>query len=207
MIDLYTWTTPNGRKVSVMLEEIGLPYAVHPVNIGQGEQFRPEFVAICPNSKIPAIVDRDAGVSVFESGAILIYLGEKTGKLLPKSGAARAATIEWLMWQMANVGPMFGQVNHFANAAPERIPYAIDRYATESARLLKVLDDRLAKVPFVAGEYSIADVALYPWIAAAFQLLKNFKPDVAGDGQHVERWLATIGARPAVARGMAVPKV
>jgi GST-like protein len=207
MIDLYTWTTPNGRKVSVMLEEIGLPYTVHPVNIGQGDQFKPEFVAICPNSKIPAIVDRDTGVSVFESGAILIYLAEKTGKLLPKSGAARAATIEWLMWQMANVGPMFGQVNHFANAAPERIPYAIDRYATESARLLKVLDDRLAKAAFVAGEYSIADVALYPWINAAFQLLKAFKPDVVGDGARVERWLATIGERPAVTRGMAVPKV
>jgi len=207
MIDLYTWTTPNGRKVSVMLEEIGLPYTVHPVNIGKGEQFAPEFVKICPNSKIPAIVDRDAGVSLFESGAILIYLGEKTGKLLPASGAARAATIEWLMWQMANVGPMFGQVNHFANAAPERIPYAIDRYATESARLLKVLDDRLAKVAFVAGDYSIADIALYPWITAAFQLLKAFKPDVAGDGAHVERWLAVVGERPAVARGMAVPKV
>jgi GST-like protein len=207
MIDLYTWTTPNGRKVSVMLEELGLPYTVHPVNIGKGEQFTPEFVAICPNSKIPAIVDRDTGISVFESGAILIYLGEKTGKLLPKSGAARAATIEWLMWQMANVGPMFGQVNHFANAAPERIPYAIDRYATESARLLKVLDDRLAKAAFVAGDYSIADVALYPWISAAFQLLKGVKPEVVGDGTHVERWLAAIAARPAVARGMAVPKV
>jgi len=207
MIDLYTWTTPNGRKVSVMLEEIGLPYTVHPVNIGKGEQFTPEFVAICPNSKIPAIVDRDAGVSVFESGAILIYLAEKTGMLLPKSGAARAATIEWLMWQMANVGPMFGQVNHFANAAPERIEYAIDRYATESARLLKVLDGRLARVAYVADDYSIADVALYPWIAAAFQLLKAFKPDLVGEGAHVERWLGAVGERPAVVRGMAVPKL
>jgi GST-like protein len=207
MIDLYTWTTPNGRKVSVMLEECGLPYTVHPVNIGQQEQFTPEFVAICPNSKIPAIVDRDTGISVFESGAILIYLGEKTGKLLPKSGPGRASTLEWLMWQMANVGPMMGQVNHFVNTAPERIPYAIDRYATESARLLKVLDDRLATVEFVAGEYSIADIAAYPWIVAAFQLLKGFKPEVVGEGKHVERWLATLGARPAVERGMVVPKV
>ncbi len=207
MIDLYTWTTPNGRKASVMLEETGLPYTVHPVNIGQGEQFKPAFVAICPNSKIPAIVDRDTGVSVFESGAILIYLAEKTRKLLPTSGPARAATIEWLMWQMANVGPMFGQVNHFANAAPERIEYAIERYATESARLLKVLDDRLAKVAFVAGDYSIADIALYPWINAAFQLLKAFKPDGVGEGAHVARWLATIAERPPVVRGMAVPKV
>jgi len=207
MIDLYTWTTPNGRKASVMLEECGLPYTVHPVNIGQGEQFRPAFVAICPNSKIPAIVDRDGEVSVFESGAILIYLAEKTGKLLPTTNPARAKALEWLMWQMANVGPMLGQANHFANVAPDKIPYAIDRYLTESARLVKVLDDQLGRTEFVAGAYSIADVATYPWIAAGFGLIKNVKPDVVGEASHVTRWLAAVGARPAVVRGMAVPKV
>jgi GST-like protein len=207
MIDLYTWTTPNGRKISIMLEECALPYAVHPVDIGKGEQFSPEFVAICPNSKIPAIVDRDAGVSVFESGAILIHLAEKTGRLLPAEGAGRAKTLEWLMWQMANVGPMFGQANHFASAAPERIPYAIDRYLAESARLIKVMDDHLGQTDFLAGDYSIADVATYPWVKAGFDLIRNVKPDVTGDGKHVARWLGAIGERPAVVKGMAVPKL
>ena len=207
MIDLYTWTTPNGRKVSIMLEECALEYRVHPVDIRAGEQFRPEFVAICPNSKIPAIVDRDAGVSVFESGAILIHLAEKTGRLLPAKGPGRAKTLEWLMWQMANIGPMLGQANHFASAAPERIPYAIERYLAESARLLKVMDGQLARVPFLAGEYSIADVATYPWVIAGFELIRSAKPDVVGDGPHVARWLATMAARPAVAKGMAVPQV
>ena len=207
MIELYTWTTPNGRKVSIMLEECGLPYTVHPVNIGKGEQFSPAFVAICPNSKIPAIVDTDAGVSVFESGAILIHLAEKTGKLLPAKGPARAKTFEWLMWQMANVGPMLGQANHFASTAEEKIPYAIDRYITESARLVKVMDDQLARTPFLAGEYSIADIATYGWIKAGFELLRTAKPDVAGEGKNVARWLATIGERPAVVKGMAIPQV
>jgi GSH-dependent disulfide-bond oxidoreductase len=207
MIDLYTWTTPNGRKVSIMLEECGLPYAVHPVDIRAGEQFRPDFLAICPNGKIPSIVDRDAGVSVFESGAILIHLAEKTGQLLPARNPARAKTLEWLMWQMANVGPMLGQANHFASVAPEKIPYAIERYISEAARLVKVMDDRLAKAPFLAGEYSIADVATYPWINAGFPLIRSAKPDVVGDGAHVARWLASIAARPAVAKGMAVPQV
>ena len=205
MIDLYTWTTPNGRKVSVMLEECELGYTVRPVNIAQGEQFKPEFVAICPNSKIPTIVD--AGLSIFESGAILIHLAERAGKLLPTKDPGRARTLEWLMWQMANVGPMFGQVNHFANVAEEKIPYAINRYLSESARLVKVLDDRLAQVEYVAGDYSIADIATYPWIAVGFQLIKSAKPDVVGEGANVARWLAAIGARPAVERGMAVPKV
>ena len=207
MIELYTWTTPNGRKVSIMLEESGLPYTVHPVNIGKGEQFFPEFVAICPNSKIPAIVDTDAGVSLFESGAILIHLAEKTGKFLPSKGVGRAKTLEWLMWQMANVGPMLGQASHFANTAAEKIPYAIDRYITESARLVKVMDDQLARTAFLAGDYSIADMATYPWIKAGFELLRNAKPDVAGEGRHVARWLAAIGERPAVVKGMAVPQV
>ena len=145
MIDLYTWTTPNGRKVSVMLEECGLPYTVHPVNIRENAQFAPAFMQISPNSKIPAIVDRDTGVSVFESGAILIYLAEKSGKFLPTQPPARAKTLEWLMWQMAGVGPMLGQASHFANVAPERIPYAIERFLGESARLLKVLDDQLGR--------------------------------------------------------------
>ncbi len=205
MIDLYTWTTPNGRKASVMLEECGLKYNVHPVNIREGEQFKPAFVKICPNSKIPAIVDSEAGVSIFESGAILIHLAEKTGKFLPASGPGRSRVIQWLMWQMANVGPMIGQANHFANAAPEKIPYAIDRYVTESARLVKVMDDELASSEYLAGDYSIADIATYPWIAVAFQFIKGFKPDVVGEGANVARWIKAIGARPAVQKGMAVP--
>jgi GSH-dependent disulfide-bond oxidoreductase len=207
MIELYTWTTPNGRKVSIMLEECGLPYTVHPVNIGKGEQFSHEFIAICPNSKIPAIVDTDAGVSLFESGAILIHLAEKTGKFLPAKGPGRAKTLEWLMWQMANVGPMLGQANYFANTAPEKVPFAIDRYITESARLVKVMDDQLGRTPFLAGDYSIADIATYAWIKAGFDLLRNVKPDVTGEGKHVARWLAAIGARPAVVKGMAIPQV
>ena len=205
MIDLYTWTTPNGRKISVMLEECGLPYTVHPVNIGANEQFSPAFLKVCPNSKIPAIVDRDNGVSVFESGAILIYLAEKSGQFLPTTQPGRAKTLEWLMWQMGGIGPMMGQANHFASTAPERIPYAIDRFLTESARLLKVLDDQLGRTPFVAGDYSIADMALYPWVKVGFGLVKGLKGDVTGDGTHVTRWLDAIGARPAVTRGMAVP--
>jgi GST-like protein len=207
MIDLYTWTTPNGRKVSVMLEECGLEYSVHPINIGKREQFTPEFVKICPNSKIPAIVDRDSRLSIFESGAILVHLAEKTGKFLPSKEPARAKVLEWLFWQMANVGPMFGQVNHFANQAPEKIPYAIDRYLTESARLIKVLDDQLGRTEYCAGDYSIADMANYPWIAVGFNLLKAAKPDVVGEGANVARWIAAIGARPAVKKGMEVPKV
>ncbi|HZR84075.1 MAG TPA: glutathione S-transferase N-terminal domain-containing protein [Candidatus Binatia bacterium] len=208
MIDFYTWTTPNGQKVSVMLEECGLEYAVHPVDIRAGEQFEPEFVAICPNSKIPAIVDRDDGLSLFESGAILVHLAEKTGRFLAPKGQARAKALEWLFWQMANVGPMFGQVNHFANVAEEKIPYAIERYAQESARLVKVMDDRLGQGAYLAGpDYTIADIATYPWVSVAFPLLKAIKPDVVGEGANVARWIAAIRERPAVARGMAVPQV
>jgi GST-like protein len=206
MIDLYTWTTPNGRKVSVMLEECGIPYEVHPINIRNGDQFKPEFVKICSNSKIPAIVDRDTRIAMFESGAILIHLAEKTGKFLPAADPGRAKVLEWLMWQMANVGPILGQVNHFANAAPEKIPYAIDRYMTESARLVKVLDDQLARTEFVAGEYSIADIATYPWMAVGFGLIKGAKPEVVGEGTNVARWISALGSRAAVKKGMAVPQ-
>jgi GST-like protein len=207
MIDLYTWTTPNGKKVSIMLEECSLPYNVHSVNIREGAQFQPEFVAICPNSKIPAIVDREAGLSIFESGAILIHLAEQTGKFLPKSDPGRAKVFEWLMFQMANVGPMFGQVNHFVNAATEKIPYAIDRYLNESVRILKVLDAQLGRAEYVAGDYSIADMANYPWVSAAFAPLRSLKADSLGEARNLQRWITAVGARPAVQKGMAVPKL
>jgi GST-like protein len=207
MIDLYTWTTPNGHKPAIMLEECGLEYSVHPVNIRNGDQFKPEFVKICPNSKIPAIVDHDACVSIFESGAILVHLAEKTGKLLPSKAPGRAKVMEWLFWQMANVGPMFGQAGHFVQAAPEKIPYAIERYTSESARLIKVLDDQLAQTEYMAGDYSIADIATYPWMVLGFPALKGIKPDVVGEAANVSRWLAAVGARRAVKKGMEVPKV
>jgi GST-like protein len=207
MIDLYTWTTPNGRKPAIMLEECGLEYSVHPVNIRDGDQFKPEFVKICPNSKIPAIVDRDANVSIFESGAILVHLAEKTGKLLPSKDPGRAKVLEWLFWQMANVGPMFGQAGHFTNAAPEKIPYAIERYVAESARLIKLLDNQLAQTEYMAGAYSIADIATYPWLVVGFPAIKAAKPDVVGEGANVARWIAAVGARPAVKKGMQVPQV
>jgi GSH-dependent disulfide-bond oxidoreductase len=190
-----------------MLEECGLEYSVHPINIRNGDQFKPEFVKICPNSKIPAIVDHDADVSIFESGAILVHLAEKTGKLLPSKNPGRAKVFEWLFWQMANVGPMFGQAGHFVNAAPEKIPYAIDRYANESARLIKVLDNQLANTEYMAGDYSIADIATYPWLVVGFPAIKAVKPDAVGEGTNVARWLAAVGARPAVKKGMEVPKV
>jgi GST-like protein len=203
VIDLYTWGTPNGQKASIMLEETGLEYEVHPVNIGEDEQFEAEFVAVSPNSKIPAIVDD--GLSIFESGAILIHLAEKTGQFLAADGPARAKALEWLMFQMAGLGPMLGQTNHFLNTAPEKIPYAIERFLAESARLLKVLDDRLAEVEYLAGDYSIADIACYPWTAVGLPPLKGAKPDVLGDAEHITRWLAEIASREAVIKGMAVP--
>jgi GST-like protein len=190
-----------------MLEECGLEYSVHPVNIRNGDQFKPEYVKICPNSKIPAIVDRDANVSIFESGAILVHLAEKTGKLLPSKDPGRAKVLEWLFWQMANVGPMFGQAGHFNNAAPEKIPYAIERYVGESARLIKLLDNQLAQTEYMAGAYSIADIATYPWLVVGFPAIKAAKPDVVGEGANVARWIAAVGARPAVKKGMQVPQV
>jgi GST-like protein len=170
MIDLYTWSTPNGRKISIMLEEVGLPYRVHRIDISKNEQFTPEFIAINPNSKIPAIVDPEGpggkALPIFESGAILIYLAEKTGKLLPVEPRARIETLEWLMFQMAGVGPMFGQRHHFYRAAPEPVPYALQRYTTETHRIYGVLDKRLAASEYLAGgAYSIADIATYPWVA------------------------------------------
>jgi GSH-dependent disulfide-bond oxidoreductase len=205
MIDLYTWSTPNGRKISIMLEEVGLPYRVHRIDISKNEQFTPEFIAINPNSKIPAIVDPEGpggkALPIFESGAILIYLAEKTGKLLPVEPRARIETLEWLMFQMAGVGPMFGQRHHFYRAAPEPVPYALQRYTTETHRIYGVLDKRLAASEYLAGgAYSIADIATYPWVARW-----EWHDMKWSDFPHVDRWFKAIGARPAVQRGMAVP--
>ena len=205
-IDLHTWGTPNGRKVSIMLEEVGLPYTVHTVNIGADEQFHPDFLALSPNNRIPAITDSDgpggAPISLFESGAILIYLAEKTASpLLPGEPCARYATLVWLMFQMGGVGPIFGQANHFRKFAKEQVPYAIKRYTEEAHRLYGVMDERLAGHEHLAGaDYSIADVATYPWVAR----WEWHGIDLA-DVPHVKRWFDTLGARPAVQRGMAVP--
>jgi GST-like protein len=204
MIDLYTWSTPNGRKVSIMLEEVGLPYRVHAVNIGKDEQFRPEFLAISPNNKIPAIVDDEGPggkpLSLFESGAILIYLGEKTGRLIPKDPATRFAALQWLMFQMGGLGPMLGQTHHFLRQAKEEVPYAINRYKTETRRLYGVLDKRLGEAEHLAGEYSIADIASYPWVAR-----HEWHQVELADFPNVKRWFDTLGARPAVQKGMQVP--
>ena len=206
MIDLYTWSTPNGRKVSIMLEELGLDYAVHPVDIGKGEQFEPEFLAISPNNKIPAIVDADGPggepLALFESGAILIYLAEKMdGAFYPQAPRERLLTMQWLMFQMGNVGPMFGQANHFLKFAKEDVPYAKKRYWDEARRLYGVMDKRLEHVPYLAGEdYTIADIATYPWAAR-----HPYHQVEIADFPNVERWFGAIGERPAVARGMAVP--
>ena len=205
MIDLYFWATPNGKKISIALEELALPYKVFPIHIGRGEQFKPEFLAISPNNRIPAIVDHapaDGGppISVFESGAILLYLADKTGQLIPRELRGRTAVLEWLMWQMGGIGPMFGQANHFVAYAPEKVPYAIDRYVNETRRLLRVLNTRLEGREFVADTYSIADIASFPWVVSARERL--VKADF--DYPNVARWLAAIEARPAVARGMAV---
>jgi len=204
MIDLYTWGTPNGRKVSIMLEEVGLPYTTHKVDIGKGDQFKPEFVAINPNSKIPAIVDSDGPdgkpISVFESGAILIYLAEKTGKLLPKDPRAKSEVLQWLMFQMGGVGPMFGQNHHFRRFAPEKIPYGIERYGKETERLYGVMDARLSKVAHLAGDYSIADVATYPWVSR-----HDYQEIDLSRFPNVKRWFDVLSARPAVRKGMQVP--
>ncbi len=204
MIDLYFWTTPNGYKPMLFLEEAGVPYTIVPVNIGKGEQFEPEFLKISPNNRIPAIVDHaPAGggtpVSVFESGAILLYLAEKTGRFLPADVAGRTEALQWLFWQMGGLGPMGGQNLHFSAYAPEKIPYAIDRYAKETERLYGVLDRRLAGREFVAGDYSIADMAIYPWILTLERKAGNL-----GDFPNLKRWFETIAARPAVERGVAV---
>ncbi|MFO1048523.1 MAG: glutathione S-transferase N-terminal domain-containing protein [Geminicoccaceae bacterium] len=201
MIDLYTWSTPNGRKVSIMLEECGLPYTVHAVDITKDEQFRPEFLAISPNNKIPAIVDRDSGQSVFESGAILIWLAERTGMFLPSAPAARIATLEWLMFQMGGVGPMLGQAHHFLRFNPGKAPYAEERYGKEAQRLYGVLDRRLAEMPYLAGrDLTIADFATWPWLSRwEWQGI-----DMAAF-PHVRRWYLELAARPGVQRGYDVP--
>jgi GSH-dependent disulfide-bond oxidoreductase len=200
MIDLYTFTTPNGRKASIMLEEVALPYTVHLIDIRKDDQFTPEFIAINPNSKIPAIVDRDRDMTVFESGAILIYLAEKTGQLLSQETKSRFNVLQWLMFQMASVGPMFGQLNHFRRFAPEQLPYAISRYETETLRLYGVLNRQLQDQEFICGNYSIADVATYPWVA-----IYEFQGLTLEQHPHLKRWVETVGARPAIQRGMAVP--
>jgi GST-like protein len=205
MIELHFWPTPNGWKITIMLEETGLPYELKPVNIGRGEQFTPEFLAISPNNRMPAIVDRDpagggAPISVFESGAILMYLGDKTGRFFPKELRARVEVTEWVMWQMGGLGPMLGQAFHFARYAPEKIAYAIDRYKREAERLLGVLDKRLAGREYVCGEYSIADIASFPWVRSGGEPLgidDAAYPNVAA-------WRARMLARPAVAKALEV---
>jgi GST-like protein len=200
MIDLYYWTTPNGHKITMFLEEAGLPYRIVPINIGTGEQFAADFLTIAPNNRIPAIVDRDpagggAPISLFESGAILLYLAEKTGKLLPADVRGRAEVSQWLFWQMGGLGPMAGQNHHFSAYAPEKIPYAIERYTKETNRLYGVLNRRLADGPFVAGEYSIADIASYPWIVPYERQGQNLE-----DFPHLKRWFEAIRDRPATVR-------
>ncbi len=200
MIDLYTFTTPNGRKASVMLEEVELPYDVHKIDITTQQQFTPEYIAINPNSKIPAIVDQETGIKVFESGAILIYLAEKTGKLLPTEQKSRFQVLEWLMFQMAGVGPMFGQLNHFKRFAPKKLPYAIERYEKETLRIYSVLDKQLQDNEFICGDYSIADVATYPWVA-----IYEFQGLTLDNYPNLKRWVDMVQQRPAVQRGMQVP--
>jgi GST-like protein len=203
MIDLYFWPTPNGKKISIFLEEANLPYKLIPVNIGRGEQFRPEFLAISPNNRMPAIVDhapKDGGepISVFESGAILLYLADKVGKFIPPDLRGRTEVIEWVMWQMGGLGPMLGQTHHFRNYAPDKIPYAVDRYTNEAHRLYGVLNGRLKDRAYIAGQYSIADMASWPWI----------NPE--GQGQsfdefpHLKRWHDEVKARPAVEKAVQV---
>ncbi len=206
MIALYYWTTPNGHKITMFLEETGVPYKIVPVNIGAGEQFQPEFLAISPNNRMPAIVDLEpkdghAPISVFESGAILLYLAEKTGKFIPIDLRGRIQVLEWLMWQMAGLGPMLGQNHHFSGYAPEKIPYAIDRYVKETNRLYGVLNKRLADRPFIAGDYSIADMACYPWIVPYERQGQKLE-----DFPHLKRWFEEIKGRPATVRAYALAK-
>lgn len=207
MIDLYYWPTPNGWKVSIMLEECGLPYKLHPVNIGRGEQFQPAFLAISPNNRMPAIIDHDppgggTPISVFESAAILMYLAEKTGRFIPKDLRGRVAVIEWLFWQMGGLGPMSGQNTHFRAYAPEKLPYAIERYTKEVNRLYGVMERQLAKTgAFLAGDYSIADMASWPWVVPWERQGQNL-----ADFPNLKRWFETMKARPAVTKGFEVGK-
>ena len=206
MIDVHYWTTPNGHKITIFLEEAGLPYKLFPVNIGKGEQFKSQFLAISPNNRIPAIIDQapaDGGkpISVFESGAILLYLADKTGKFIAKDLRGRTATIEWLFWQMGNLGPMAGQYNHFGHYAMEKLSYAIDRYRNEVNRLYGVMNKRLADRAYLAGDYSIADMACYPWVVPWERQAQNI-----ADFPHLKRWLETIAAREGVKRAYAKAK-
>ena len=206
MIELHYWTTPNGHKITMFLEETGLPYRIVPVRIGAGDQFKPEFLAISPNNRIPAIVDDEpadggAPISVFESGAILLYLAEKTGRFIPSDLRGRTDVLQWLFWQMGGLGPMAGQNHHFGTYAPEKIPYAIDRYVNETNRLYGVLNKRLADRPFVAGDYSIADMAAYPWIVPHERQRQNLD-----DFPHLKRWFHEIRERPATVRAYELAK-
>ncbi|KQQ33369.1 glutathione S-transferase [Duganella sp. Leaf126] len=210
MLTLYTWTTPNGRKIPIMLEELGLPYEIKTVNLGKDEQFSPAFLAISPNNKIPALVDHGAEggpLSIFESAAILVYLADKTGKLLPAAGPARYKVLEWLSWQIGGLGPILGQVGFFEIHSPEKSALASKRFLEESDRLLGVLDKQLSQHTYVAGDdYSIADIACYPWVAVIDDALKPALGARLAGKPHVRRWMDLLAARPAVQRGMALPK-
>jgi GST-like protein len=202
-IELYTWSTPNGCKISIALEELGLDYSVHPINITKDEQFAPDFLKISPNNKIPAIVDPEGPdgkpISVFESGAILLYLADKTGKFMPQDARTRYDALQWLMWQMGGFGPMLGQAHHFRRFAKEQVPYAIERYSNETRRLYGVLDKHLQEAEYLAGDYSIADMATFPWAAR-----HEWHGIALEDFPSVKRWYDAIAARPAVQKGMAV---
>jgi len=201
VIDLYTWTTPNGRKVSIMLEEIGIPYTARPVDIGKGEQFEPEYLKISPAGRIPAIVDSDNGMRMMQSGAILLYLAEKTGKLVPSDKKAYWEVMEWLMWQMGDLGPMLGQAHHFLKFNAGKAPYAEERYHNLAKRLYGVLDTLLASRAYMAGDYSIADIATWPWVSRF-----EYQQIDLNDYPNVRRWYVEIAARPAVQRGYQVPR-
>jgi GSH-dependent disulfide-bond oxidoreductase len=204
MIDCYTWKTSNGRKVTIMLEEIQIPYRLHPIDIGKDDQFKPEYVKLNPNSKIPTIVDQDGPggkpFRIIESGAILMYLAEKTGKLMPQDTRARYEVIQWVMFQMGGIGPNFGQMHHFNRAAKEKVPYALTRFGTEVKRLYGVLDARLAEGPYLAGEYSIADICTYPWVVR-----HEWQNVDLNEFPNVKRWYDAISARPAVQKGLELP--
>jgi GST-like protein len=203
MIDLYFWPTPNCYKISILLEELGLPYTVMPIHIGKGEQYTPEFEAINPNGKVPALVDHHGPdrepITIFESGAIMIYLAEKSGNFFPQVTASRMAVLEWLMFQMGSVGPMLGQAHHFRKYAKTKIPYAVDRYTQEATRIYTVLDKRLSNTPFLAGEYSIADMAVYPWLRPY-----RWQGQELSEFSNLQRWYSAVRERPAVQRGLAV---
>ncbi len=203
MIDLYGWPTPNLHKVTILLEETGVPYNVIPVDISQGDQFKAEFLKISPNNKMPAIVDPEGPdgkpITIFESGAILMYIAERTGRFMPQDMRGRYAVIQWLMFQMGGVGPMLGQAHHFRLYAPEKLPYAVDRYTREAGRLYNVIDRRLGEAPYLAGDYSIADMAVFPWIRPYKR-----QGQTLDDHANLKRWFETIAARPAVQRGLAV---